>query len=93
MWSRKTAPVTFELDNLQVTVKPPFHINAGLNDAWFEPATTGQGFFHVVFPDIELVFLSWFTYDTERPPDDVTAIRPGGNHRHHEDRVVRLRKR
>jgi hypothetical protein len=77
----KTAPSTFELDNLQVTVKPPFHINAGLNDAWFEPATAGQGFFHVVFPDIELVFLSWFTYDTERPPDEVTAILGEPGHR------------
>jgi hypothetical protein len=61
------------LDNWRVTVRSPFHINAGLNDAWFEPATAGQGFFHVVFPELELVFLSWFTYDTGRPPDDVTA--------------------
>lgn len=77
----KTAPAAFELDNLKVTVRSPFHINAGLNDAWFEPATAGQGFFHVVFPDLELVFLSWFTYDTERPPEDVTAILGEPGHR------------
>ena len=50
-----------------------FRINEGLNDAWYNPATDGQGFFITVFPDIELMFLSWFTFDTERPPDDVTA--------------------
>ena len=50
-----------------------FEINAGLNDAWFYPNTAGQGFFITVYPDSQVVFLSWFTYDTERPPDDVTA--------------------
>jgi len=50
-----------------------FRINEGLNDAWYNPATGGQGFFITVFPDIELMFLSWFTFDTERPPGDVTA--------------------
>lgn len=43
-------------------------INAGLNDAWYNPATPGQGFFITVFPDIEMMFLAWFTFDTERPP-------------------------
>jgi hypothetical protein len=55
-----------------VTSKP-FHMNAGLNDAWFYPLTTGQGFFIMVFPEIGYVSLSWFTYDTERPPENVTA--------------------
>ena len=48
-------------------------INQGMSDAWFDPATAGQGFFVIVWPDTELIFLSWFTYDTERPPMDVTA--------------------
>ena len=48
-----------------------FQINAGLNDAWLNLATTGQGFFISVFPDIESIFLAWFTYDTERPAGDV----------------------
>ena len=51
----------------------PFGINAGLNDAWKDPATPGQGFFINVFPDIGQVFLAWFTYDTERPADSATA--------------------
>ncbi|MDX1555718.1 MAG: kelch repeat-containing protein, partial [Xanthomonadales bacterium] len=52
---------------------PVFSINAGLNDAWFNPSTAGQGFFITVFEEIGALFLAWFTYDTERPPNDVTA--------------------
>jgi hypothetical protein len=43
-------------------------ITAGINDAWFEPATNGQGFFITALPDQGIVFLSWFTFDSERPP-------------------------
>jgi len=58
-----------------------FEINAGLNDAWFNLATAGQGFLITVFPDIKQMFLAWFTYDTERPPEDVTAILGEPGHR------------
>lgn len=51
----------------------PLPINAGLSDAWYDPATAGQGFFITVFPDIGQMFLAWFTYDTERPAEGVTA--------------------
>lgn len=50
-----------------------FQINAGLNDAWFNPATSGQGFFINVFPGLESIFLGWFTYDINRPPSSATA--------------------
>ncbi|MFC1606170.1 hypothetical protein ACFL33_04840 [Pseudomonadota bacterium] len=50
-----------------------FHINAGLNDAWYNPDTKGQGFLITVFPDRGEMFLAWFTYDTERPPDGVAV--------------------
>ncbi len=50
-----------------------FVINAGLNDAWFNPATPGQGFFITVFPETGQMFLAWFTYDTARPPANVEA--------------------
>jgi len=50
-----------------------FTINAGLNDAWYDPATNGQGFLLTVYEDIPLIFLAWFTFDTERPPNEVTA--------------------
>ncbi len=51
----------------------PFAINPGLNDAWYNPATGGQGFLIAVFPDVQLLFLAWFTFDTERPPDGTPA--------------------
>ena len=50
-----------------------FVMNAGLNDAWFDPITDGQGFFVTVFPDLGFVSLAWFTYDTELPAEDATA--------------------
>lgn len=50
-----------------------FQINAGLNDAWYNPATAGQGFFITVFPESAAIFLAWFTYDTERPAGGVQA--------------------
>ena len=50
-----------------------FHINAGLNDAWFNPVTAGQGFFVIVFPLIKKIFLSWFTYEIERPDASIMA--------------------
>ncbi len=56
-------------------------INAGLNDAWYSPLTDGQGFLIAVFPDIRQMFLAWFTYDTERPPEEVTAMLGEPGHR------------
>lgn len=58
-----------------------FVINNGLNDAWFNVLTSGQGFFITVFPDIDAIFLAWFTYDTERPPEDVIALLGEPGHR------------
>ena len=56
-------------------------MNAGLNDAWYNPATSGQGFLITVFPEIQQIFLAWFTFDTERPPEDVTAMLGEPGHR------------
>ena len=58
-----------------------FQINPGLNDAWYNPATNGQGFLVTVFPDIEQMYVAWFTFDTERPPDGVTAELGDPGHR------------
>ncbi|MFC1695816.1 WD40 repeat domain-containing protein [Pseudomonadota bacterium] len=58
-----------------------FSINPGLNDAWYNPATAGQGFLIAVFPDIQQMFVAWFTYDTERPPEDVQAMLGEPGHR------------
>ena len=56
-------------------------INPGMNDAWWNPQTDGQGFFINVFPDIGYVTLAWFTYDTELPPLDATANLGDPGHR------------
>jgi hypothetical protein len=58
-----------------------FQINAGLNDAWFNPATDGQGFLIAVYPMLQKLFLGWFTYDVERPPQSVTALLGDPGHR------------
>lgn len=47
--------------------------NSALNDAWFNPETNGQGFLIAVFPDSKQIFLAWFTYDTERPPEGLKS--------------------
>jgi hypothetical protein len=58
-----------------------FEINAGVNDAWYFPGTDGQGFFIIVYPDIQLLYLAWFTYDVERPAEEVEAILGDSGHR------------
>jgi plastocyanin len=66
---------------ITVTAASNFQINAGITDAWYYPVTDGQGFFIIVWEDIQTVFLAWFTYDVERPPEDVTAILGEPGHR------------
>ena len=56
-------------------------INAGLTDAWYDPQTSGQGFFITVLPEVESIFLAWFTFDTERPSATVTAELGDPGHR------------
>lgn len=56
-------------------------INPGLNDAWYNPVTDGQGILITVFPDIQRMFVAWFTFDTERPPEGVTAMLGEPGHR------------
>ncbi len=63
------------------TVQAPFQMNPGLNDAWFNPATDGQGFFITVFPDLNVVLLAWFTYDTTLPSPDANANLGDPGHR------------
>ena len=66
---------------VQDEIEAAFAINRGLSDAWYNPATNGQGFLIMVFPEIQQMFLAWFTYDTERPPEDVSAIPGEPGHR------------
>ena len=69
------------VDEAPIFVFAQFTMNAGLNDAWFNPATSGQGFFITVFPELGFVSLAWFTYDTELPPMDATANLGDPSHR------------
>ena len=56
-------------------------INPGLNDAWFNPDTVGQGFFINVFGDTGNVFLAWFTFDTSAASSDRPAVLGDAGHR------------
>jgi hypothetical protein len=69
------------VDETPIFVFNAFTMNSGLNDAWFNPVTDGQGFFITVFPDLGFVSLAWFTYDTELPPLDATANLGDPGHR------------
>ena len=56
-------------------------INPGMNDAWFYPATDGQGMLVSVFDGTDVMFVAWFTYDVERPPEDAMAMLGEPGHR------------
>ena len=65
-----------------IAESPPIEsLNAGFNDAWFSPVTDGQGFFITVYPDLEVVALAWFTYDTDLPAANRTANLGDPGHR------------
>ncbi|MBT8047463.1 MAG: hypothetical protein HKN57_13715 [Xanthomonadales bacterium] len=51
----------------------PFRIGYAMSGSWYFPPTTGQGFLMDVFDSANLLFLAWFTYDLERPAEDVSA--------------------
>jgi hypothetical protein len=67
--------------SVKAEAQPIQMLNAGLNDAWFDPETDGQGFFITVLPDRGLVILAWFTYDTVQSSDDATANLGDAGHR------------
>jgi len=69
------------VDATAIFVFVQFAMNVGLNDAWYNPVTSGQGFFITVFPDLGVVSLAWFTYDTELPAVDATANLGDPGHR------------
>ena len=67
------ADVDLALYEAMVMNGEDFEINAGFNDAWYEPATDGQGFFITVYPEKGTVFVGWFTFDMDFPGQDVIA--------------------
>ncbi len=63
-----------DCDSLINLDPPPFKINGALTDSWYLKTTAGQGFFIIVWEQLGLVFMGWFTYDTELPPEDAEAV-------------------
>lgn len=59
----------------------PVTINIGMMDAWFDRTTNGQGFLINVWEQSKIMFLAWFTFDVERPPEDAVAIFGEAGHR------------
>lgn len=74
-------PVLLIYQPAKAASTPVWTMNSGLNDAWFDPEKDGQGFLITVFPDLGLVSLAWFTYDTELPPEDAAAHLGNAGHR------------
>lgn len=64
-----------------ITALPATPINAGHSDAWYDPATTGQGFFVTVWEETGTIFVAWFSYDLQRPPEDAVAVVGEPGHR------------
>ncbi len=71
----------FLLSDGEVQPEPVFAINAGMNDAWYEEATAGQGMLIAVFEELGSMFLAWFTFDVERPPAETPSILGEPGHR------------
>jgi hypothetical protein len=69
------------LSNLIKGAKPEaesatFMINAGLNDAWVNQEALYQGIFLTVFPDLQLMFAAWFTFDSQASGNQATLGGP-----------------
>jgi hypothetical protein len=77
---RDNAPGCNSVDEI-LAVEPISDINEGLTGAWYNPATRGQGMFITVYPRIREVFLSWFTYDLERPDSSIQSMLGDPGHR------------
>ncbi|NNE05583.1 MAG: hypothetical protein HKN15_07670, partial [Xanthomonadales bacterium] len=51
-----------------------FAINPGLNDAWVNADAPFQGMFITVFADLGLVFVAWFTFDSQVPASNTATF-------------------
>lgn len=58
-----------------------FVITEGVNGAWANLNTLGQGQLMEVYPDINLFFAAWFTWETTQAAEDATADVGDPNHR------------
>ncbi|MEJ2401618.1 MAG: hypothetical protein P8Y52_09520 [Xanthomonadales bacterium] len=58
-----------------------FIITEGVSGAWANTDTLGQGQFMEVYPDRNLLFAAWFTWDTTQPGSGAMANVGDSNHR------------
>lgn len=80
--SGKVAVVDSNNHRIQIfNTEPSFQINAGMNDAWFNTATPGQGFFITVWPGLGKIFIAHFTFDAQPVQQGASAIVGGPNQR------------
>jgi plastocyanin len=63
---RHGAPAGTGMSGTVVVQAATLQINEGVAGAWFNPATSGQGFFFDVHPGSNLFGLAWFTW-TDQP--------------------------
>ena len=63
------------------TANENFQITPALNDSWYNPETSGQGYFITVLPKAGIVFMAWFTYDTDQATNIGDAHLGEPNHR------------
>lgn len=52
---------------------PDFQINAGIDDAWVSSGAPFQGMFFTFFPDLNVLFAAWFTFDSVIPTGESMA--------------------
>mgnify|MGYP000507107065 CR=1 FL=1 len=64
-----------------VLVEPEFKVNAGISGAWYNPATSGQGFYFEMLPQANALLAAWFTYDLFQPEDTVMSAVGHPGHR------------
>ena len=66
-------PVLLASQPVEADSSPIEKLNAGLNDAWVSADAPFQGMFITVFPELELVFVAWFTFDSTVPAGQASA--------------------
>ncbi len=56
-----------------------FILNSGLNGAWLNTQTPGQGILIEMLPGLDIGFMGWYTYDTQDPSDTTSTIGYAGH--------------
>ena len=57
----------------------PFRINKALAGGWFNPQTSGQGFFLDIYEKRNQMFAGWYTFDLSRPVDGTAQLGEPGH--------------